>query len=53
MTDIQWDQVRGWQDYWDWAKRQWLSSAITTEEYLRIEALCKQHIRDLTVPPAP
>uniref|UniRef100_A0A6H2A1R8 Uncharacterized protein n=1 Tax=viral metagenome TaxID=1070528 RepID=A0A6H2A1R8_9ZZZZ len=51
-TEIQWDQVTGWQNYWDWAKRQWLANAITIEEYQSIEALCKQHIRNLTVPPA-
>lgn len=52
MGDIQWDQVRGWQDYWDWAKKQFLSNSITVEEFQRIEALCKQKIKDLTVPPA-
>ena len=50
--EIQWDQVRGWQDYWDWGKRQFLANGIDSTEYASIEALCKQKIRELTVPPA-
>lgn len=50
MPDVQWDQVKGWQDYWDWAKRQFVANAITIPEYQAIENLCKQKIRDLTTP---
>ena len=51
--EVQWDQVTGWQNYWDWAKRQFLAGSIDATEYERLEALCKQNIKDLTVPPAP
>ena len=50
MTAVQWDEVKAWQDYWDWAKRQFIANSITTAEYTAIEVLCKQKIRDLTTP---
>jgi len=51
--EIQWDQVKGWQEYWDWAKRQFLAGVIDGTECERLGALCKQKIKDLTVPPVP
>jgi len=53
MAEPQWDQVKGWQDYWDWARRQFLAGCRNSDEYARLETLCKQKIKDLTVPPAP
>ena len=49
--DVQWDQVKGWQDYWDWGKRQFIADGIDSAEYIRIKDLCKQKIKGLTVPP--
>lgn len=49
MADIQWDQVHAWQNYWDWAKRQFLAGSITTEEYAALETLCKNKIKELTI----
>ena len=50
MGDIQWDKVHEWQDYWDWAKRQFLASLLTDTEYKAVETLCKQKIKELTAP---
>lgn len=50
MTDIQWDQVEKWQSYWDWAKRQFVAGSITADEYKALETLCKNKIKELTIP---
>ena len=50
MAEIQWDQVTGWQNYWDWAKRMFLANSVTVDEYRAIETLCKDKIRTLTTP---
>lgn len=49
MAGIQWDQVMMWQNYWDWAKRQFLAGSLTAEEYQALETKCKSKIKELTI----